>query len=85
MSDLAEKVSGLVETLVLPLVDYPQELQINTSEEANGSIYVEITCNEADSGKIIGRQGRIIKAVRSLARAVVPVSSHINVDVELAN
>ena len=83
MSELAERVSGLVETLVLPLVEHKVELEVTATEDAAGVIYVDIACNEADTGKIIGRQGRAIKAVRTLARAVVPASSKTRVEVEL--
>ena len=52
------------------------------SETEEGSILVEIRVNEEDAGKIIGRQGRVIKAIRTLARAAAS-RADIPVDVEL--
>ena len=43
---------------------------------------MEIRVNEEDAGKIIGRQGRVIKAIRTLARAAAS-RADIPVDVEL--
>ena len=45
MSELAERVSGLVETLVLPLVEHKEELEVTATEDAAGVIYVDIACN----------------------------------------
>ena len=68
MSDLSDKLVGLVETVVEPLVVYPDEVEVTCSSD-DREILVEIASNPDDVGKIIGRQGRIIKAIRTLARA----------------
>ena len=76
--DLAQMVRELVE----PLVEYPEDLSVTESETAEGSALVEIDVHEDDVGKVIGRQGRVIKAVRTLARAAG--SRHgLSVEVEL--
>ena len=36
----------------------------------DGGVLVEVRVHEEDAGKVIGRQGRVIKAIRTLARAV---------------
>ena len=64
------------------LVDNEEDLDIQGSETEEGSILVEIRVNEEDAGKIIGRQGRVIKAIRTLARAAAS-RADIPVDVEL--
>lgn len=69
MSEQTEDIVGLVESLVRPLIEYPDELQITSSESEDGTVLVEMRVNEEDAGKVIGRQGRVIKAVRTLARA----------------
>lgn len=69
MTDFIEEGVGLVKTIVEPLVDNPGDLAITSFEDEDGAIVVEIRCNEADAGKIIGRQGRTIKAIRTLCRA----------------
>ena len=64
-----ENIASLVETLVAPLVDFPDELEVSAEEAEDGTIVAEIRVNEEDAGKVIGRQGRVIKAIRTLARA----------------
>lgn len=55
----------LIETIVKPLVDYPNDIQIEKREESNKIVY-HLTVHEADVGKVIGKNGRIAKAVRTL-------------------
>ena len=82
MSEQTEDLVGLVGAIVRPLVDNEEDLDIQGSETEEGSILVEIRVNEEDAGKIIGRQGRVIKAIRTLARAAAS-RADIPVDVEL--
>lgn len=69
MSELTEDLAGLVESVVRPLIEVEEELDIDAFETEDGAILVEIRVNEEDAGKVIGRQGRVIKAIRTLARA----------------
>ena len=82
MSEQTENIVGLVEAIVLPLIEFPDDLEISGSEDEDGSILVEMRVNEEDAGKVIGRQGRIIKSIRTLARAAA-ARSGAQVDVEL--
>ena len=82
MSEQTEDLVGLVDAIVRPLVDNEEDLDIQGSETEEGSILAEIRVNEEDAGKIIGRQGRVIKAIRTLARAAAS-RADIPVDVEL--
>ena len=82
MSEQTEDLVGLVDGIVRPLVNNEEDLNIQGSETEEGSILVEIRVNEEDAGKIIGRQGRVIKAIRTLARAAAS-RADIPVDVEL--
>ena len=82
MSEQTEDLVSLVDAIVRPLVDNEEDLNIQGSETEEGSILVEIRVNEEDAGKIIGRQGRVIKAIRTLARAAAS-RADIPVDVEL--
>lgn len=61
--------AGLVRVLVEPIVEYKDELEVTESVLETGEILVEISINEEDAGKVIGRQGRVIKSIRTLARA----------------
>lgn len=51
------------------LVDNPDEVRV-TEKEADGETVFEVRVAEGDMGKIIGRQGRIVKEIRVLMRAV---------------
>jgi len=58
----------LVELIVKSLVDYPQEVHIN--ETAGESIVIlEIRVSTEDVGKVIGKEGRIANAIRTVVKA----------------
>jgi hypothetical protein len=59
-------VSGVVETIVKALVDSPQRVSV-TETEHRGTTLVEVSAAPPDVGKLIGRQGRTIQAMRTLA------------------
>lgn len=59
---------GLVRYLVTSLVDSPDKVSVEV-KESDESVTYEVTLDPDDVGKVIGRQGRIIKAIRTLARA----------------
>lgn len=81
MSISPTDIASLVETVVTPLVEYPDDLEI-TSQVEEDNVLVEIKTHEDDAGKVIGRQGRVIKAVRTVARAAGSRIG-VSVDVEL--
>ena len=83
MADLTEDIAGLVESVVRPLLDHPDELELSASVDGS-EILVELNVNEEDAGKVIGRQGRVIKAIRTLARAAASRDG-MHVEVELVD
>ncbi|WP_165170471.1 MULTISPECIES: KH domain-containing protein [unclassified Adlercreutzia] len=82
MSELTEDLAGLVDVVVRPLIEFEEDLEITADEAEDGAVIVEIRVNEEDAGKVIGRQGRVIKAIRTLARAAASRSG-VPVEVEL--
>lgn len=68
MTRTGADTEGLVRYLIESLVDVPEAVHIET-EESDTSIAFRITLDPTDVGKVIGRGGRIIKAIRTLARA----------------
>lgn len=58
----------LVEVLVKALVDNPDRVEV-TQVEGHKSVIVEVRAAEGDVGKIIGKQGRIIRAIRTVVKA----------------
>ena len=81
MAEQTEDIVGLVESVVRPLIDFPDDLEISASDAEDGSILVEMRVNEEDAGTVIGRQGRVIKAIRTLARAAASrTGAHVEVE-----
>ena len=59
----------LLTYMIQNLVDHPDEVSV-TEREAGGETVYEVRVADGDMGKVIGRQGRIIKEVRVLMKAV---------------
>jgi predicted RNA-binding protein YlqC (UPF0109 family) len=60
----------LVRYLVTSLVDNPDDVTI-APDECDDGLVITITTHPDDVGKVIGRGGRTIKSIRTLARAIV--------------
>ena len=58
-------LEGFVDYVVKALVDYPDEVSVNTVENAEGAS-IQIRCRKEDIGKIVGKRGKTIMAIRSL-------------------
>ncbi|MEE0955740.1 MAG: KH domain-containing protein [Eubacterium sp.] len=58
----------LVEVIAKALVDHPDEVVVTESQEG-GEVIVELKVAPEDMGKVIGRHGRIAKAIRSVVKA----------------
>ncbi|MGB4592268.1 MAG: KH domain-containing protein [Coriobacteriia bacterium] len=65
-------IDELVDFLVKSLVEHPDEVNIEKRSTGDGTLY-EISLHSDDVGKVIGRQGRVIKAIRTLVRAAASV------------
>ena len=58
----------LVEVIAKSLVDHPDEVVVTESEN-DKALVVELRVAQTDMGKVIGKQGRIAKAIRSVVKA----------------
>ena len=58
----------LVEVIAKALVDNPDDVVVTESMKGE-DILIELTVAAADMGKVIGKQGRIAKAIRSVVKA----------------
>ena len=58
----------LVEVIAKSLVDHPDEVVV-TERESDRTLIVELTVAKSDMGKVIGKKGRIAKAIRSVVKA----------------
>lgn len=72
----------LVEVIAKSLVDNPDEVVVTETEEAK-AIIVKLTVAPSDMGKVIGKQGRIAKAIRSVVKAAASkIDKKVIVDIE---
>ena len=55
----------LLETIVKPLVDYPEEFRIDKDDNSSRIVY-KLFVHPEDRGKVIGKQGRVAKAIRTI-------------------
>ena len=65
------------------LVEYPEQVSV-TETDADGEVLLELRVAPEDTGKVIGRQGRIAKEIRTLIRSVAQRSGK-RVSVEIVD
>ncbi len=58
----------LVRYIAENLVDKPEDIKITTKEE-DDTVIIELSVSPDDMGKVIGKQGRIAKAIRTIVKA----------------
>lgn len=66
---VSDRIADLVEYLVVNIVDDPDGVSLEVIDGASSST-IELTVAKGDVAKVIGRHGRTIKAIRTLARAL---------------
>ena len=59
----------LLEVIAKNLVDDPSSVSVKESTEEDGTMILELTVSENDMGKVIGKQGRIAKSIRTVIKA----------------
>ena len=62
----------LVEVIVKALVDDPESVVVTEKEEGRTTV-VEVHVADSDMGKVIGKQGRIAKAIRAVVKAAASI------------
>jgi len=62
-------VEELLEFLARTLVDEPDEVSVEAFDEDDGTLVLELEVAEDDTGKVIGRGGRTIAAIRTVMKA----------------
>lgn len=74
-------MSELVEIIAKALVDNPDKVEVK-EVEGEQSIIIELKVAQEDMGKVIGKQGRIAKAIRTVVKAAAS-KEHKRVMVEI--
>ena len=62
-------MKDLIEFLARALVDDPESVSVDSFEEHDGTLVYELRVAEDDVGKVIGRNGRTVNALRTVVRA----------------
>lgn len=71
----------LLETVAKALVSEPDHVSVNEIHDDKG-IILELSVDKDDIGKVIGKQGRIAKAIRTVVKAAaVKTNEHVIVDI----
>ena len=66
--ELEPDLKGLVEYVARALVDKPTAVKVEEVQDGNTTVY-ELEVDEEDIGKVIGRQGRVVRGLRALVKA----------------
>ncbi|WP_064093735.1 KH domain-containing protein [Rossellomorea aquimaris] len=75
-------MKDLILTIVKPLVDHPDSVQISIDEGANGLTY-KLSVHPEDMGKVIGKQGRVAKSIRTVVYAAAGSSQQKKIFLEI--
>jgi uncharacterized protein len=62
-------VEELLVYLARALVDEPEAVEVDSFEEDDGTVVLELRVAEGDAGKVIGRGGRTVAALRNVIKA----------------
>ena len=76
------KLEELAAFLTRSLVDNPDEVEVASTETDDSRVDLELRVAQEDMGRVIGRQGRTIRAIRSVVKAAA-VKAEKRVDVEV--
>lgn len=72
----------LILSIVRPIVDHPNDVRVREKEEERSVTYY-LTVHEQDIGKVIGRRGRVARAIRTVVYAAAGLKQHKKVYLEI--
>jgi predicted RNA-binding protein YlqC (UPF0109 family) len=74
-------MKDLITVIAKALVDHPEDVHVNVVEDTNSTVY-ELSVHSTDIGKVIGKQGRIAKALRTVVTsAAVKENKRVSVEI----
>ncbi len=62
-------MKNVLEVIAKSLVDNPEQVDVKEINNEDSSITYELRVSQSDMGKVIGKQGRIAKAIRTVVKA----------------
>ena len=76
-------MEALLKAIASGLVEKPEDIVVTSEEQENGTTVYHLHVAEDDMGRVIGKQGRIAKAIRTVMRAAaVRVGEKVQVDLD---
>ncbi|MFD0711245.1 KH domain-containing protein [Paenibacillus sp. GCM10027626] len=74
-------MKDLILVIAKALVDHPEDVRVDVKEDDRGTVY-QLSVHQSDIGKVIGKQGRIAKALRTVvSSAAVKSDKRVMVDI----
>lgn len=74
-------MKDLLEYIIPNIVNHPEDVVI-TETESNGVLNLSIKVNPEDMGRVIGKSGKVIKAIRQIGRIIaIKKGIRVNIDV----
>jgi predicted RNA-binding protein YlqC (UPF0109 family) len=62
-------VKNVVEYIVAPIVEDPKSVKVDISDSDDESVSIEVRTSPDDMGRVIGKRGRVARAIRTVAQA----------------
>ena len=75
---------AVLEHVVRSIVDHPESVRVDTSDDDRGKVRFEVRVGPGDLGRVIGRRGRTAQSIRTLVRAAA-VRDDVDVDVDFVD
>jgi uncharacterized protein len=80
-SDVIGRAAAVLKYIVEHIVDEPEQISIGATSDDRGPVLL-LSVAEEDRGKVIGRQGRIVQAIRTIVKAAtVGTGERVNVEI----
>ena len=74
-------MKNVLENIAKALVEQPEQVSVTEIEEGD-SVTLELRVADSDMGKVIGKQGKIAKAIRTVVKAAASLENkHVSVDI----
>ena len=64
-----EIVDKVVKYVVTNIVDNPDDVEVEVIDDGEDAVVAEVRTAKSDMGRVIGRRGRVAKAIRTVAKA----------------
>ncbi len=71
----------LLTNIVKPLVSHPDDVSVGVIEEKDNYLKLQVIVHDIDTGRVIGKKGRIANAIRTIVHAA-SIRDNMHIDVE---